>query len=79
MQALTGGTAHVRHLDGRSLPIPLRDPVQPGREVRLVGEGMPISKAPGSKGDLVVRLDVQFPRALTDAQKAQLRQVLPAS
>ncbi len=37
---------------------------------------MPISKQPGSFGNLVVSFDIKFPRALSDEQKAHLRGVL---
>ena len=43
------------------------------------GEGMPISKTPGTKGNLIVKFDVSFPRSLNDSQKQQLRQILPTS
>ena len=42
-------------------------------------EGMPVSKSPGTHGDLRVRFDVSFPKSLTDEQKATLRQCLPAA
>jgi len=44
-----------------------------------VGEGMPVSKEPGKKGNLVVAFDVVFPRQLSDAQKGKLRELLPAT
>lgn len=37
---------------------------------------MPITKQPGTYGNLVVRFNVQFPRTLTDEQKRGLRGVL---
>jgi DnaJ-class molecular chaperone len=40
---------------------------------------MPISKHPGTKGNLLVKFDVHFPRSLNDSQKQQLRQILPTS
>ena len=56
----------------------MHDVARPGSEKRVRGEGMPISKAPGGRGDLRVRFDVQFPRTLTEQQKAGLRQLLPS-
>ena len=58
--------------------VPVRDVARPGTEKRVSGEGMPVSKTPGTKGDLRIRFDVQFPRALTEQQKAGLRQLLPS-
>lgn len=46
--------------------------------IHTVQEGMPISKMPGRRGDLVVKFEVQFPRSLTEAQKQQLRATLPS-
>ena len=43
------------------------------------GEGMPISKQPGSKGDLRISFDIVFPKSLSDQQKQTLKQSLPAS
>ena len=57
----------------------MSDVARPNTEKRVRGEGMPISKHPGQKGDLRLRFDVQFPRTLTDSQKAGLRQLLPSS
>lgn len=78
--ALTGGTAALRMPDGRTLQLPISaaQPVSHG-SVRVVhGEGMPISKAPGGKGDLHVKFEVEFPRQLSQQQKEQLRHILPA-
>ncbi len=41
------------------------------------GKGMPITKQPGSYGNLMVHFEVRFPRELSDAAKQQLREVLP--
>jgi hypothetical protein len=41
------------------------------------GEGMPISKQPGSRGNLIVKFDVAFPRQLNSSQKEQIRSLLP--
>jgi len=43
------------------------------------GEGMPISKQPGSKGDLRINFDIVFPKSLSDQQKQTLKQSLPSS
>lgn len=76
VSALTGGTLEIETLDGRRVPVSWSEPVTPGTERVVRGEGMPISKAPGTKGDLVVKFDVVFPRQLSDMQKQQLRQIL---
>lgn len=76
LEALTGRTLDLTTLDGRSLMIPLTDIVKPGSEVVVPDEGMPISKEPGRKGNLRIKLDVKYPSRLTSEQKSDLRRVL---
>ncbi|KAG0277275.1 hypothetical protein BGZ95_006201 [Linnemannia exigua] len=78
LEALSGFSKTVKTLDGRTLPVSASSSrvVQPGQEERFPGEGMPISKKPGQKGDLLVRYVVKFPTQLTAAQKDGLRKVL---
>lgn len=76
--ALTGGSVPVRMLDGRVLSIPVDAPVSPGFSKTLVGEGMPISKYPGKKGNLVVMFDVNINLKLSQQQKEQLQKILPS-
>ena len=61
-----------------SRQVPVHDVARPGSEKRVRGEGLPVSKPPGGRGDLRVRFDVQLPRTLSDQQKAGLRQLLPS-
>ena len=37
---------------------------------------MPITKAPGQYGDLIIKFDIAFPRSLTDQQKSLVQQAL---
>lgn len=75
--ALTGGTAPVQLLDGKSLDIPVSPPVNHGEVRVLKGQGMPVSKEQGLNGDLFVKLEVAFPAQLSTQQKEQLRRILP--
>ena len=77
-EALTGTTVELQTLDGRVLRLPLKEIVSPGAQKVVANEGMPISKTPGSKGNLRIKFEVLFPRQLSDAQKEVLRQALPA-
>ncbi len=54
-----------------------RDVAQLNNDKVVRGEGMPISKSPGSKGNLRIQFKIEYPRALSDQQKAALRQILP--
>eukprot|EP00878_Enallax_costatus_P006617 GHUV01006935.1.p1 GENE.GHUV01006935.1~~GHUV01006935.1.p1 ORF type:complete len:225 (+),score=43.10 GHUV01006935.1:32-676(+) len=77
-EALCGIEFQVQTLDNRILNISTKDEVitlHTNKTVR--GEGMPISKSPGSKGNLVIKFDVVFPRQLSSSQKEQLRSLLP--
>ncbi|KAK7304585.1 hypothetical protein VNO77_42468 [Canavalia gladiata] len=76
LEALTGKTMDLTTLDGRNLMIPLTDIVKPGAEIVVPDEGMPISKDPGRKGNLRIKLDVKYPSRLTPEQKSDLRRVL---
>ncbi|KMT10404.1 hypothetical protein BVRB_5g115330 [Beta vulgaris subsp. vulgaris] len=79
LESLTGKNLELTTLDGRSLIIPLNDLVKPGDEVVVPNQGMPISKEPNKKGNLIVKLDVKYPPRLTEDQKADLRRVLGGS
>lgn len=68
------GALQVAGLDGRAIKVPLGPgPVQPGSKITVPGEGMPITKQPGTKGDLVVNIKVQLPR-LTAVQKEKVKE-----
>lgn len=76
LTALAGGHATIQALDGRVLNIPIAKIVAPNSQVVVPGEGMPVSKSPGVKGDLHVRFDVSFPTHLNEGQKHHLQQAL---
>ncbi|KAK4752907.1 hypothetical protein SAY87_021705 [Trapa incisa] len=76
LEALTGKTLELTTLDGRNLLIPLTYIVKPGDDMLVPGEGMPISREPGKKGNLQIKFDVKYPSRLTPEQKADLRRVL---
>lgn len=76
LEALTGKTIKVVTLDGRNLTIPLTDVIKPGHEEVIPNEGMPISKEPGKKGNLRIKIDIKFPSRLTGDQKSDLKKVL---
>ncbi|XP_059459987.1 uncharacterized protein LOC132189321 [Corylus avellana] len=75
-EALGGTTVNLTTLDGRSLSIPVTDIVNPGYEVVVAREGMPIVKEPGNRGDLRIKFEVKFPTRLTPEQKAGLKRAL---
>ena len=76
VDALTGTTVTLKTLDGRTLDVPVTEVVSPGHVKVIKGEGMPISKTPGAKGDLHLKFSVTFPSHLSEDKKRQLRTVL---
>lgn len=78
-QALCGCTVSVPTLDGRTLTVTTRDIVRPGTKRRFTGEGLPLAKSPGRRGDLVVDFEVTFPERLSASARETISQVLPPS
>jgi len=58
------------------LSIPVPEVVAPGYERAIPEEGMPLSKKPGVRGDLIIRFSLVFPEYLSEDKKAQLRKLL---
>ncbi|KAK2460275.1 hypothetical protein APHAL10511_007664 [Amanita phalloides] len=88
VEALAGGPGNNRVtrvlelLDGRRMQVPAPlGVVKPGMETKISDEGMPVRKEGGvrSKGDLIVKWDVEFPQKLTAGQKEGIRKVLSDS
>lgn len=65
-------SVQVPTLDGRTLRLPCPEVVSPGYERRLGGEGMPLNKTPGSRGDLLIRFKLVFPAFLSHSSKVSV-------
>ena len=78
VDALAGTTLQVPTIEGRRIDVPVHPVVRPGDRKVLNGYGMPNSKNPSEKGALVIEFDVEFPRHLSEAQRVQLRGILPS-
>ena len=74
--ALCGGEVVIPHIEGGSSKHQLKEVVSPTSQLRLSGRGMPISKQPGRRGDLLVNYDIVFPKTLSDTDKKQLQNIL---
>lgn len=72
-EALLGFDKEISTLSGRKINISRSTPVQPSSTNRYPGLGMPVSKDPGSKGDLIVNYKIDFPVHLTAAQKEAIK------
>ncbi|PHJ25099.1 heat shock protein [Cystoisospora suis] len=79
VKALTGFTVPIESLDGRSLKVKVDTIVTPKSRKIVPNEGMPVSKRPGEKGDLILEFDIHFPKSLTEDQKSKLKELLPST
>ncbi|XP_061166216.1 dnaJ homolog subfamily B member 4-like [Saccostrea echinata] len=77
--ALCGTTLQVPTIDGRKIPLRLREVVKPHSVKRIQGEGLPIPKQPGKRGDLIIEFDVVFPNQISNTAKEILADCLPSS
>jgi len=80
VEALTGFTMHVTHLDGRVLDVkqPAGQIITPDAWTSVANEGMPIAGNPFAKGNLYIHFTVDFPKQVTDAQTEALREIFGA-
>lgn len=74
-QALSGTTVQVITLDNRTLNIPINEIVSPGYQKIVPNEGMPARPA-NSKGNLIIRFSIKFPRSLSAQQKEAVKRAL---
>jgi len=75
--SLCGCVIEVPTLDGRKNGLNLMDEViKPNTIKKLQGFGLPFSKDPSKKGDLLVKFDIQFPDRLSGAAKDVLSDIL---
>lgn len=74
-QALLGDEIIITVGDEK-LRLKIKPGTQPGTKVRMRGKGHP--KADGSRGDLILTLNVSLPANLTERQKELLRQMQSA-
>jgi DnaJ-class molecular chaperone len=72
VDALTGFSHVLEHLDGHNVTLAAAGVTRPGHVAHVQGEGMPIFDS-SRRGDLIVTYTVDFPAALTDAQKDSVR------
>ncbi|KAH9607516.1 hypothetical protein KSS87_017446 [Heliosperma pusillum] len=76
VESLTGYTAQITTLDGRTLTVPVSSVISPSYEEVVKGEGMPIPKEPSKKGNLRIKFNIKFPTRLTPEQKSGIKRLL---
>ncbi|XP_030455039.1 uncharacterized protein LOC115676295 [Syzygium oleosum] len=79
VKALTGCDLSVPLLGGKCLVLTVDEIIYPGYEKVIVGQGMPVPKEQGRRGNLKVVFLVAFPTALTDDRRAEIVGVLEGS
>lgn len=73
VDALCGTRFVYKHLDGRNIQVFAPSVVSPETEIKYPGMGMPISKQPGTYGDLRIKFNIKFPKTLSAEDKASIR------
>ena len=63
---------------GGSVQMPITTVITPHTRIPVIGEGMPVSKSPNTKGNLIVTFDIKFPDQLPYASVELLLNALPA-
>jgi len=77
-EALCGSRVDVPTLNGERLVINLFDEiVKPSTVKRIAGKGLPLSKDPSRKGDMLISFEIIFPEKLNGSTKDLLRSSLP--
>lgn len=76
-QALCGGQVKVPKINGGHVSLPLDEVISPDTVDIISGEGMPISRQPGVRGDLLVNFDINFPKSLAPNSVKSLKLLLP--
>jgi DnaJ-class molecular chaperone len=74
-EALTGHIVNIATLDKKVLSINVPEIANPSYEKRLPGRGMPRG-AGDDRGDLIIRWDIQFPKALSVEEKDSIKSIL---
>ncbi|GJD11850.1 DnaJ protein ERDJ3B [Galdieria sulphuraria] len=74
LEALTGLSRNITHLDGRNVNIYEENVIFPGQVLKVAGKGMPRHQGKDF-GDLLLTVNVQFPRILTTTQKTKVKEL----
>lgn len=75
-EALLGTSFSVYTLDGKAMDVKVDEIISPSYVKILPGEGMPMSKTPGARGDLKIKFNIRFPKALSAEQQRGLQSIL---
>ncbi|UYV71564.1 DNAJB1 [Cordylochernes scorpioides] len=76
-EALCGVTVSVPLLDGGTIPLLLKEVVNPSTVKVVPGQGLPFHKEPWKRGDLVVKFNITFMEHLSPEARRSLMRILP--
>lgn len=81
VNALTGMSFNIKHLDGRTIHIstPPGDIIKHNDVREIPEEGMPVCGSPFTKGSLYIKFNVIFPIHLSAKQIQGIKKALPGS
>lgn len=54
-----------------------KEVVKPGMKKRIIGEGLPLSKFPEKRGDMILDFSIKFPDKLGPNSQDALKDILP--
>ncbi|KAF2157993.1 HSP40/DnaJ peptide-binding protein [Myriangium duriaei CBS 260.36] len=75
-EALTGWSRTIQTIDQKQLSVRAGGPTGPEYTQIFPGQGMPKSKTPDQRGDLIIGVNIKFPKSLTPDQKTKLKEIL---
>lgn len=67
----------VPTLEGEPVLIAIKDIIKPTTIKRVSGRGLPLTKEPNKRGDLIVQFDIKFPSSLPEGTRQILADILP--
>lgn len=73
-EAMLGANVNVSTLDGRTLTVRVPPETRDGARLRLRGQGLPKAGS-NQRGDILVRIRVQFPQDLSHREQALFREL----
>ena len=68
-EALFGFNKNITHLDKRLLNVKSDSVIQPFQTIKIKKEGMPMFRREGEKGDLFIKMFVDFPTSITEDER----------
>jgi len=63
-ECLVGTSLSIDYIDGDERHIKIDDMIEPGKNYKVSGLGMPIRDMPSANGDLYIKFNVEYPKAI---------------